>query len=287
MSTSPAKRSKSVSTHATCWMCSGSLVEETCKLELGGQLDPGVIRPVGPTDFVGRHHADADLNAVAERRARSLDRLRARDFRNLRRLELTPGPRFNVVSGDDGQGKSNLLEAIEYLGSLRSFRGARVEGLGSRSERAAPNCRDSRAARDRASRLAPHAGDRNSAARRTTRRQAAALEVRATVAHFPAVVLSSQASSRSVPAARTGRRGFLDLLLTRLDETYATSLAAYTRALASRNRLLPRGLSKPSRHHGVRRAVVGVRCGDWPGASRTRSTRCRRWSRTLFEENSR
>jgi DNA polymerase-3 subunit beta len=30
-----------------------SLDEDTVKLELGGQLDPGVIRPVGPTDFVG------------------------------------------------------------------------------------------------------------------------------------------------------------------------------------------------------------------------------------------
>jgi DNA polymerase-3 subunit beta len=31
----------------------GSLVEDDVRLELGGQLDPGVIRPVGPTDFVG------------------------------------------------------------------------------------------------------------------------------------------------------------------------------------------------------------------------------------------
>jgi DNA polymerase-3 subunit beta len=30
-----------------------SLNEDEVKLELGGQLDPGVIRPVGPTDFVG------------------------------------------------------------------------------------------------------------------------------------------------------------------------------------------------------------------------------------------
>ena len=31
----------------------GALVEDDVKLELGGQLDPGVVRPVGPTDFVG------------------------------------------------------------------------------------------------------------------------------------------------------------------------------------------------------------------------------------------
>jgi len=31
----------------------GALSEDEVKLQLGGQLDPGVVRPVGPTDFVG------------------------------------------------------------------------------------------------------------------------------------------------------------------------------------------------------------------------------------------
>jgi DNA polymerase III subunit beta len=31
----------------------GALSEDEVRLELGGQLDPGVIRPGGPTDFVG------------------------------------------------------------------------------------------------------------------------------------------------------------------------------------------------------------------------------------------
>src|SRR5262245_28943173 len=51
-------------------------------------------------------------------------KLRARGFRNLSELVLEPGPHFNVLHGDNGQGKSNLLEAIDYLGSLHSFRGA-------------------------------------------------------------------------------------------------------------------------------------------------------------------
>ncbi len=31
----------------------GAILEDDVKLELGGQLDPGVIRPAGPTEFVG------------------------------------------------------------------------------------------------------------------------------------------------------------------------------------------------------------------------------------------
>jgi DNA replication and repair protein RecF len=43
-------------------------------------------------------------------------------FRNYLQQQLTPHPRFNVLSGENGQGKTNFLEAIYYLGTLRSFR---------------------------------------------------------------------------------------------------------------------------------------------------------------------
>lgn len=48
--------------------------------------------------------------------------LAVRDFRNLTRVDLTPSPRFNVVSGQNGQGKTSLLEAIYFVATSRSFR---------------------------------------------------------------------------------------------------------------------------------------------------------------------
>jgi DNA replication and repair protein RecF len=49
-------------------------------------------------------------------------------FRNLGRQAVELHPRFNLLLGRNGQGKTNFLEAIGYLGSLRSFRSAgRVE----------------------------------------------------------------------------------------------------------------------------------------------------------------
>ena len=42
---------------------------------------------------------------------------------------IEPGPRFNVLSGDNGQGKTNLLEAIYAVCSLRSFRASRLRDL--------------------------------------------------------------------------------------------------------------------------------------------------------------
>jgi DNA replication and repair protein RecF len=59
-----------------------------------------------------------------------LDRLWLTDFRSYRHAELEPAPQgLTVVIGANGEGKTNLLEAIGYLASLRSFRGAPGEAL--------------------------------------------------------------------------------------------------------------------------------------------------------------
>lgn len=50
-------------------------------------------------------------------------------FRNLASSSLEPGPRFNVFSGDNGQGKTNLLEALYAVCTLRSFRSSRLKDL--------------------------------------------------------------------------------------------------------------------------------------------------------------
>lgn len=50
-------------------------------------------------------------------------------FRSHAALEWRPDPAVNVLVGDNGAGKTNLLEAVSYLASLRSFRGSPDEAL--------------------------------------------------------------------------------------------------------------------------------------------------------------
>jgi DNA replication and repair protein RecF len=58
-----------------------------------------------------------------------LEQLQVRQFRNLREGKLLWGHGFNVIWGNNAQGKTNLLEAVYLLGHLKSFRGARTTEL--------------------------------------------------------------------------------------------------------------------------------------------------------------
>ena len=54
-----------------------------------------------------------------------LNRLAVTDYRNLSAAVLEPAPQLTVLCGANGQGKTNLLEAVWLLTGGKSFRGAK------------------------------------------------------------------------------------------------------------------------------------------------------------------
>lgn len=54
-----------------------------------------------------------------------LNRLAVTDYRNLSAAVLKPAPQLTVLCGANGQGKTNLLEAVWLLTGGKSFRGAK------------------------------------------------------------------------------------------------------------------------------------------------------------------
>jgi len=58
-----------------------------------------------------------------------VSRLWLTDFRNYTTAEAELAPRLTMVVGPNGEGKTNLLEAIAYLATLSSFRSAPPEAL--------------------------------------------------------------------------------------------------------------------------------------------------------------
>jgi DNA replication and repair protein RecF len=55
--------------------------------------------------------------------------LHVQDFRNLETVEVLPSPRATILIGENGQGKTNLLEAIYFLTTLKALRAVRLQEL--------------------------------------------------------------------------------------------------------------------------------------------------------------
>ena len=86
----------------------------------GGRFSPGesVSKISGPSVF-----SSGALGVLRTLCGVHLARLRLRDFRNYARLDAEFSPGFQLLLGDNAQGKTNLLEALYVMATLRSFRG--------------------------------------------------------------------------------------------------------------------------------------------------------------------
>ncbi|HVR20051.1 MAG TPA: DNA replication and repair protein RecF [Polyangiaceae bacterium] len=54
------------------------------------------------------------------------ERVSIRRLRNIDALDFEPAPRLNVIVGDNGQGKTSLLEALYFVATTKSFRSERL-----------------------------------------------------------------------------------------------------------------------------------------------------------------
>ncbi|MEO7771066.1 MAG: DNA replication and repair protein RecF [Gemmatimonadaceae bacterium] len=163
-----------------------------------------------------------------------LESIAVRDFRNLAKLDLRIPATGVVVIGDNGQGKSNLLEAIYYLHLLRSVRGARdtdvvrfgAEGFhisatstgGAHRELTAAFVKQGRRKRVKLEGVEPQ-------------RLSDALGA------LPCV-LFSPADVELIAGAPSARRRYLDILLALSSRPYLAALQRYRHALAQRNAAL-------------------------------------------------
>ena len=167
--------------------------------------------------------------------------LALRDFRNLARLDLVFPAAGAVVIGDNGHGKSNLLEAIYYLHLLRSVRGARDVDV----------VRFGAAGFHIAARTEGGANHELSAGfERQGRRKRVKLDgaepprLSEALGALPCV-LFSPADVELVAGAPSARRRYLDILLALSSRPYLAALQRYRHALAQRNAALRDAVKSP------------------------------------------
>ena len=162
-----------------------------------------------------------------------LVRLDLRCFRNIREATIAFGPGVNLVLGANGQGKTNLVEAVSFLSWLKSFRTSRSADLPTTGEAAAyllgrveggPAAHEIEVTVGAGSRRASVDGK----GVRSPRECLAVLAVACLSPDDPAVLEGGPA----------GRRLLLDRLLVLLRPAAGALLQRYARHLKERNRLL-------------------------------------------------
>jgi len=164
-----------------------------------------------------------------------LEHLSVSNFRNYVTAELQPAPRgVTLLQGDNGAGKTNLLEAVGYFATLRSFRGAPTTSLvRSGTEQAVLRARANRQGRALLIEVEVNVSGRDKVQlnRQPLRRNDELLGA-------VLVTVFSPDDIEVVKGAPQGRRQYLDEILIALHPKHNAAHVELERVLKQRNALL-------------------------------------------------
>ncbi|MBS0503944.1 MAG: DNA replication/repair protein RecF [Proteobacteria bacterium] len=163
----------------------------------------------------------------------SVARLSLADFRSYADALIAPGPGLVILTGDNGAGKTNLLEAVSLLAPGRGLRGAALSEMARQKGPGGFTV---------AARLADEVEIgtgtlANAPERRVVRINGVAAPANA-LAERLAVVWLTPAMDRLFTESAGGRRRFLDRLVLALEPAHAHHAARYEAAMRARTRLL-------------------------------------------------
>lgn len=174
--------------------------------------------------------------------------LRLSAFRSYEALRLDVGPGCVVLTGSNGAGKTNLLEALSLLAPGRGLRRAKLEEMARRlPDQAASDA--AQAGWAVAARLDTAHGKLSigtglepaSTSRRAVRIDGVPASSQLALGQHVAAVWLTPQLDRLFAESAGGRRRFLDRMVTGFDPDHAGRAAAYENAMRQRARLLSEG----------------------------------------------
>ena len=162
----------------------------------------------------------------------TLSQLTLHNFRNYPELRLDAAPGFMVFSGENGAGKTNILEALSLLAPGRGLRRAALRDMA---------CQTGKGNFAVAAQLGDvqigTGTDLETPERRKTRINEATAPTN-DLAEWLSILWLTPAMDRLFTEGAAGRRNFLDRLVMALEPAHARNCARYEAARRERNRLL-------------------------------------------------
>lgn len=160
-------------------------------------------------------------------------RLALTDFRNHADAVIAPGPGFVVLTGDNGAGKTNVLEAVSLLAPGRGLRRANLAEMARQG-----GAGGFAVAAELADDVQLATGARADAPERRVVRIQGAPAAATALAEWVTVLWLTPAMDRLFVEPAGERRRFLDRLTLALDPAHAVHANRYEAAMRARNRLL-------------------------------------------------
>lgn len=164
-----------------------------------------------------------------------LEKIIISDFRNIRLQELEFSPNINCISGNNGEGKTNLLDAVYYLSMTKSAFSSSDRFTfrhGTDEFSVSGTYRMENGLSSRFSLRLTAKGEK-----KVRRDDKPYNKVSEHVGVLP-VVMVSPADISMISESGDERRRFVNAVLSQMDREYMTALQQYNRLLLQRNRML-------------------------------------------------
>lgn len=164
-----------------------------------------------------------------------LEKIVISDFRNIRLQELEFSPNINCISGNNGEGKTNLLDAIHYLSMTKSAFASSDKFTFRHGTEEFSVAGTYRMENGLSSRFALKMNAKGE--KKVRRDDKPYNKVSEHVGVLP-VVMVSPSDISMISESGEERRRFVNAVLSQMDREYLTSLQQYNRLLLQRNRML-------------------------------------------------
>ncbi len=163
-----------------------------------------------------------------------LRKINIQNFKNIREASLEFSPALNCISGDNGEGKTNLLDAVFYLSMTKSYFRIPEPYVRTVGEETMVLSGEYGMADETVDTVAVMLSGEQKQVRLNRKNYS---KISDHIGKFPIVMISPSDTSLINDSAEVRRR-FMNMMLSQTDREYLRAVQSYNRLLAQRNRIL-------------------------------------------------